>query len=485
MTDGNLAEYTVSELSGAVKKTLEEGFGYVRVRGELGRVSRPSSGHVYLDLKDEKAVLASVIWKGVASKLKVQPEQGLEVICTGRLTTFAGQSRYQLVIEHMEPAGVGALMALLESRKKMLAAEGLFAPERKRPLPYLPDCIGVITSPSGAVIRDILHRLNDRFPRRVLVWPVRVQGETCAEEVARAVAGFNAIRPGGDVPRPDILIVARGGGSLEDLWGFNEEIVARTVAQSDIPVISAVGHETDTTLIDYVADLRAPTPTAAAEIAVPVRSELQSQIADLGRRQNRAAARFVSVKKDRLAGLSRGLPKLEDMLAVPRQSFDFLSSRLTQGLGRQIEIQRSRFTNIEQRLSLRMVSMSMKNALSRVQDLHRRLLLRQQSGLTNRRERVLALTRELRLLSHESVLARGFALVFDPQGQAIRRVSQAPEGSRLTIQLADDQKLEADVVAAASQSVAKPSKKEKSVPVKKPAKITYEKANKPKQGDLF
>lgn len=484
-TDGNLAEYTVSELSGAVKKSIEEGFGYVRVRGELGRVSRPASGHVYLDLKDEKAVLASVIWKGVAAKLKVQPEQGLEVICTGKLTTFPGQSRYQLVIEHMEPAGVGALMALLEARKKALAAEGLFAPERKQSLPYLPDCIGVITSPSGAVIRDILHRLNDRFPRRVLVWPVRVQGETCAEEVARAVAGFNALKPGAAVPRPDILIIARGGGSMEDLWGFNEEIVARTVAQSDIPVISAIGHETDTTLVDYVADLRAPTPTAAAEIAVPVRAELVSQIADLDRRRQRAAARFVAVKKDRLTGLSRGLPKLEDVLAVPRQRFDYLTSRLTQGLGRQVELQGGRFSALQQRLNLRMVNLSMKNTKSRVQDLHKRLTLRQVSGLQNRRDRIAALTRELRLLSHESVLARGFALVFGPDGQPLRKVAQAPEGSRLTIQLADEQKLSAHVVASAHTPASKDASKEKPATVRKSAKLSADKTEKPKQGDLF
>ena len=485
MTDGNLAEYTVSELSGAVKKSIEEGFGYVRVRGELGRVSRPASGHVYLDLKDEKAVLASVIWKGVAGKLKVQPEQGLEVICTGKLTTFAGQSRYQLVIEHMEPAGVGALMALLEARKKALAAEGLFAPERKRPLPYLPDCIGVITSPSGAVIRDILHRLNDRFPRRVLVWPVRVQGDTCAEEVARAVAGFNALSPGGSPPRSDLLVIARGGGSMEDLWGFNEEIVARTVAQSDIPVISAVGHETDTTLVDFVADLRAPTPTAAAEIAVPVRAELISQVADLDRRLQRAAARFVSVKKDRLEGLSRGLPRLEDVLAIPQQRFDYLASRLAQGLGRQIELQTSRFSGVQQRLSLRMVNLSINNAKSRVREFHKRLDLRHQSGLQSRRDRIAALNRELHLLSHESVLARGFALVFDAQGQAVRQVAQAPAGSPLTIQLANDQKLTANVVSHLSDTEIKTEKKEKPARMQKSAKIATEKTDKPKQGDLF
>jgi len=262
----NVAEFSVSEISFSIKRTMEDTFGYVRVRGELGRISRPGSGHIYLDLKDDRAVLSGVIWRGVASKLKIQPEQGLEVIATGKITTFPGQSKYQMVIDALEPAGAGALMALLEERKKKLAAEGLFAEERKRPLPSLPKTIGVVTSPSGAVIRDILHRIADRFPLHVLVWPVRVQGETCGAEVANGIRGFNALDPNGPVPRPDLLIVARGGGSIEDLWGFNEEAVVRAAADSAIPLISAVGHETDTTLIDHAADWRAPTPTAASFI---------------------------------------------------------------------------------------------------------------------------------------------------------------------------------------------------------------------------
>ena len=260
---GNQPEYTVSELSGAVKRVIEGEFGLVRVRGEVGRVSRPASGHLYFDLKDDRSVIAAVSWKG--------PEEGMEVVATGRMTTFPGQSKYQLIVEDVAPAGAGALMAMLEKRKAALGAEGLFDQGRKKPIPYLPKVIGVVTSPSGAVIRDILHRLRDRFPRHVLVWPVAVQGQDCAAQVAAAIRGFNAIEPGGPIPRPDVLIVARGGGSLEDLWGFNEEIVVRAAAASRIPLISAVGHETDTTLIDYAADLRAPTPTAAAELSVPGR----------------------------------------------------------------------------------------------------------------------------------------------------------------------------------------------------------------------
>ncbi|MFN3615791.1 MAG: exodeoxyribonuclease VII large subunit, partial [Rubrimonas sp.] len=278
---GNAPEFTVSELSGAVKRALEDRFGRVRVRGEVGRVSLPRSGHAYLDLKDDQAVLGAVIWKGVLSRLEIRPQEGDEVVAEGRLTTFPGQSKYQLVIDRLSYAGAGALLAKLERLKQALAAEGLFAPERKRPIPYLPRVIGVVTSPTGAVIRDILHRLSDRFPARVLVWPVAVQGAACAAEVAAAVRGFNALPDDGPVPRPDVLIVARGGGSVEDLWGFNEEAVVRAVAASRIPVISAVGHAPATTLIDFAADRRAPTPTAAAEIAVPVRRELVAALAGL------------------------------------------------------------------------------------------------------------------------------------------------------------------------------------------------------------
>src|SRR5690348_1719003 len=281
----NVVEWTVSELSAALKRTVEDAYGFVRVRGEISGFKGPhSSGHVYFALKDENACLQAVIWKGTYGRMRVKAEEGLEVIVTGRLTTYPGRSNYQIVIDSLELAGIGALMKLLEERKKKLAAEGLFDEARKQLLPFLPAAIGVITSPTGAVIRDILHRLNDRFPRRVLVWPVRVQGDTSAQEVANAIRGFNALAEGGRLPRPDLIIVARGGGSLEDLWSFNEEIVVRAAADSLIPLISAVGHETDITLIDFVADKRAPTPTAAAEMAVPVRSELFVEVASLARR---------------------------------------------------------------------------------------------------------------------------------------------------------------------------------------------------------
>ena len=291
-------------------------------------MTNPGSGHCYLDLKDDRSVISAVIWKTAFSRLRIKPQQGLEVVVTGKVTTFPGQSKYQILIETLEPAGVGALMALLEDRKKKLAAEGLFDSARKKALPFLPRVIGVVTSPTGAVIRDILHRLAARFPRRVVVWPVRVQGEQCAPEVAAAIAGFNALPPGGPIPRPDLIIVARGGGSIEDLWGFNEEVVVRAAAASAIPLISAVGHETDWTLLDHAADERAPTPTAAAERAVPVRADLIAELAGLAARNRRCSAKALDDRRARLISAGRGLPRRDDILSHVRQRFDAAGGRL-------------------------------------------------------------------------------------------------------------------------------------------------------------
>ena len=318
----------------------------MRIKGEVGRVSRPRSGHIYLDLKDDKSVISGVIWKGDSARLDTQPEEGMEVVATGRVTTFGGQSKYQIVIEDIKPAGMGALMALLEKRKKMLAAEGLFDADLKRPLPYLPEVIGVVTSPSGAVIRDILHRLRDRFPRKVLIWPVAVQGAKCASEVARAIEGFNALTPGGAMPRPDLLIVARGGGSVEDLWGFNEEVVARAAAASQIPLISAVGHETDTTLIDFVSDTRAPTPTAAAELAVPVRHELLAWLEGQGARMGQLVSQGLSAKGQRLRDMGRALPRAETLLEGPRQRLDRAAEQLGPALIAGVQRRRVRLSDV-------------------------------------------------------------------------------------------------------------------------------------------
>ncbi|RUZ78366.1 exodeoxyribonuclease VII large subunit [Mesorhizobium sp. M7A.F.Ca.US.006.01.1.1] len=340
----NAAEYTVSEISGALKRTVEDVFGNVRVRGEISGYRGPhSSGHAYFALKDDRARLDAVVWKGTMSRLKFRPEEGMEVIATGKLTTYPGKSNYQIVIDNLEPAGAGALMALLEERKRRLQAEGLFDAGRKRLLPFMPRVIGVVTSPTGSVIRDIIHRIKDRFPLHILVWPVRVQGETSGAEVTAAVNGFNALAWDGAIQRPDLLIVARGGGSLEDLWGFNDEALARAVAASGIPVISAVGHETDWTLIDLVADVRAPTPTGAAEIAVPVKADLEATLASLGARLKAAVLRNFERKRQAARAAARALPSPDQLLALPRRRLDEATSRLGRGLMVSTERKRARF----------------------------------------------------------------------------------------------------------------------------------------------
>ena len=431
----NIAELSVSELSFALKRTLEDGFSHVRVRGELSRVSRPASGHCYFDLKDDKAVISAVVWKGNLSRLKVAPEQGLEVILTGKVTTFPGQSKYQIVVEQMEAAGAGALMALLEARKRKLAAEGLFEEARKRPIPYLPRVIGVVTSPTGAVIRDILHRLADRFPRHVLVWPVRVQGETSAAEVARAIAGFNALPVDGPLPRPDVLIVARGGGSIEDLWGFNEEIVVRAAAASAIPLISAVGHETDTTLIDFAADLRCPTPTAAAERAVPVRADLIAGLADLAARLARAKRRGLEERKSRLIAAARGLPRPDDILALARQRHDAAAGRLAQALKANTRHHGADLLKTAARLSLRPLIQRIGLEGERLERAQGRMERALSLMLERRRERLAQSGKFLISLSYQSVLARGFALVRGPAG-VVRLAAEAP-GGPVSLQFAD------------------------------------------------
>ena len=413
----NLPELTVSELSAALKRTVEGAFSFVRVRGEIGEVKKPPSGHTYIKLKDENAVLEGVIWKTGLSRLAVRPEQGLEVICTGRLTTYAGRSQYQIVVEQMELAGLGALMAMLEERKKKLAAEGLFDEAHKKPIPYLPEIIGVITSPTGAVIRDILHRLADRFPRRVLLWPVTVQGERAGAEVAAAIRGFDTLAAGGRIPRPDVIIVARGGGSAEDLMPFNEEIVVRAVFACTIPLISAVGHETDTTLIDFVSDRRAPTPTAAAEMAVPVRAELLHNTLNLDHRLRRAGSRLQDQRKQTLQGLVRALPRPDSLFALPRQRFDYAGARLGPALSRNVQQHTLRFRE--------MAALLRPHYAKRVSDSRRTL-----------RE----IGRVLDTLSYRAVLARGFALVRGGDGKLRRRTAAVSAGERLTITFADGER---------------------------------------------
>ncbi|WP_068318890.1 exodeoxyribonuclease VII large subunit [Polycladidibacter hongkongensis] len=434
----NIAEYSVSEISGAIKRTVEDTFDYVRVRGELGRVSTPASGHVYLDLKDDRSVLASVIWRGNAAKMKIKPEQGLEVIATGKITTFPGQSKYQMVIDSMEPAGAGALMALLEERKQRLGAEGLFAPELKQGLPRLPRVIGVVTSPTGAVIRDILHRIADRFPLHVVVWPVRVQGETCGEEVARGIDGFNALpAQGGFAPRPDVLIVARGGGSLEDLWGFNDEAVVRAAARSQIPLISAVGHETDWTLLDLVADMRAPTPTGAAEFAVPVRAELMAGLDDNARRLRSGLSRLLNAKRTELRACEAALPAPRDILALPRQRYDMISERLSQSLGRAVSLPRQQLTSLGGRLAPQVLQRQLDRDREQLQTRQTRLMQSASRDLRDRRTRFNGISQLLGSLSYKRVLERGYAILRDEQGTALRSAQGVAEGTRLQADLAD------------------------------------------------
>ena len=361
----NEPEFSVSEISNAIKRLVEDEFSYVRIRGEIGRVSLPRSGHVYLDLKDEKSVIAGVIWKGVADKLITRPEEGMEVVARGRVTTFGGQSKYQIIIDDLRPAGVGALMAMLEKRKKQFQAEGIFEPEHKIQLPYLPEIIGVVTSPSGAVIKDILHRLNDRFPRKVVLWPVAVQGENCAKEVSRAIDGLNYLAKQNPLIAPDLIIVARGGGSIEDLWGFNEELVVRSAFKSIIPLISAIGHETDTTLLDYVADVRAPTPSAAAEMAVPVRHELLALLDNNEARLTRALSQILSNRSQRLLDFSRSLPRVFGLLEGPTQRLDSISTRLPTSLSSSVRLKKSRLVEISTGIKPASLFMRLENSRSK------------------------------------------------------------------------------------------------------------------------
>ncbi len=510
----NAPELTVSELSGALKRAIEDQFGHVRLRGEISNYRGPhSSGHAYFSLKDANARIDAVVWKGVFSRLRTKPQEGLEVIATGKITTFPGKSSYQIVIEQLEPAGIGALMALLEERRKKLAAEGLFDEARKKKPPFLPKIIGIVTSPTGAVIRDILHRLHDRFPRHVLVWPVRVQGDTSAQEVANAIRGFNALKPGGKIARPDLLIVARGGGSLEDLWSFNEEEVLRAASESRIPLISAIGHETDWTLLDLVADLRAPTPTGAAEKAVPVRSELISDVADLSRRHTDAIFRTLERRRSDLRALARALPGGESLLATPRQRLDRAGEKmrasLLASLGRrqlalaqasrllarhapQAELQRvtGRLNTLAFRLDaarapltqrrrerLETLAKSFDAALaSRGKLLRRDLAAREErrqalaarlsaalTALMSRRREKLAHLDQLRFaLGYGAILQRGFALVRDAAGAAVHSVTQAPPGTSLSLQFSDG-RIAATVEGSADGA---PAKKARSAPKK-------------------
>jgi len=419
-----------------LKRTVEDRFGFVRVRGELSGVKRAASGHVYLSLKDEGARLDGVMWKGNAARLGFRPEDGVEVIATGKLTTYPGRSNYQIVIDRMEIAGEGALLALLAKTKARLEAEGLFAPTRKRAIPYLPRVIGVVTSPTGAVIRDILHRLSDRFPSHVILWPVLVQGQGAAEQVAAAVCGFSTLAAGGAVPRPDVLIVGRGGGSIEDLWAFNEEVVVRAIAECTIPVISAVGHETDTTLADFAADLRAPTPTAAAEMAVPVREDLMAQVSELALRARRGVARPVMLGRERLAARAQRLPSPQALIEGPAQALDDAGEALRRALAARAQVAGRQLQEAAGRLSLPLLAARLARARDRLaaQRLHPDLLTRR---CAEGQRQLAAATRIMASLNPDNVLARGYVRVSAPDGRTVITRAAAAMEAGLTMHFRD------------------------------------------------
>ncbi len=439
----NVPEFSVSELSFALKREIETAFPRVRVRGEISQPSFPRSGHCYFRLKDENAVIDGVAWKGTIPRLGIRIEEGLEVIVTGKLTTYAGSSRYQIIVDRLELAGEGALLKLLEDRRKKLQAEGLFDLDRKRALPFLPEVVGVVTSPSGAVIRDILHRLADRFPRHVLVWPVAVQGEKAAAEVAAAIAGFNRLSVGGKVPRPDVLIVARGGGSLEDLWAFNEEIVVRAAAASEIPLISAVGHETDTTLIDFASDRRAPTPTAAAEMAVPVRADLLTEALDYAKRLAGGMTRLLRESTMELAGLARGLGDPRRLIEERQQRLDIAGERLLAGPRRVLEVKQQLIAaegralrGAGERFKSEMRQKAERMA-DRLEQFGERLKRHGSDLLQNGRRQVDQAAKLLESYSFHSVLNRGFALVRDQDGQPVLAAAGTSTGQTIGIEFAD------------------------------------------------
>jgi len=482
MTDAasNIHEYTVSELSGALKRTVEETYGHVRVRGELGRVTVAKSGHVYLDMKDERAVIDAVMWKGLAAHLSFRPEEGLEVIAEGKLSTFPGRSKYQLIIDRLEPAGEGALMALLEARKKALAVEGLFAQERKQALPFLPRVIGVVTSPTGAVIRDILHRLEDRFPVHVLLWPVRVQGEGAAVEIAAGIEGLNRLAAHSALPTPDLIIVARGGGSIEDLWAFNEEVVVRAAAASDIPLISAVGHETDTTLIDYASDRRAPTPTGAAEMAVPVRRELAERLSQGGLRLTSALQRGLDRKAAELRSAGRALGRPDTLLQGAAQRLDYAAGRLEAAARGQLERSATRLTRASAGLRPQAFRRDLGDKRRRFDQAAARLATVSGRDLSQRATSLKSLGARLEALSHKSVLARGFALVTSQDGALVRRADALSAGDGVTLGFADGER-EAQITDGAA-----PQPKRKA-PAEKPARkpVRSKPGTPPEQGSLF
>jgi exodeoxyribonuclease VII large subunit len=450
----NDSPLSVTELSGRLKRHVEDGFGHVRVRGEISGWKRVASGHCYMALKDDGAALDGVMWKMSAARLAFAPADGIEVVATGKLTTYPGRSKYQIIIDRMELAGEGAMLALLEKLKARLAGEGLFDAGRKRALPFLPRVIGIVTSPTGAVIRDILHRLADRFPTQVVVWPVLVQGNGAAEQIARAVRGLSDMPGGGRIPRPDLVIVARGGGSVEDLWSFNDEAVVRAVAACTTPIISAVGHETDTTLCDFAADVRAPTPTAAAEMAVPVRSDLLTTVESLGARSLRCVHRYRERGSERLAGLTARMPDAATLLALQRQRTDDLGERLRRGLGKSLADARGDLAHAAGALRppLLAARMAKSGAQLRAVRLDPRLVAR---PLADARAQIDRLWRIAASLNPDNVLQRGYARVENRTGASVTKSEVATREGTLSVVFADG-RIDVRVEGATARPAARP-----------------------------
>jgi exodeoxyribonuclease VII large subunit len=472
-TSGNARPYSVSELAFALKRTLEDAYGFVRLRGELSKVTHHSNGHVYLTLKDERAAIDGVVWKSSVRGLSVRPQQGLEVIVTGKITAYPAGSRYQIVIETMEAAGVGALLAQLEKLKAKLAAEGLFEAARKRPIPAMPAVVGVITSPTGAVIRDILHRIRDRWPCHVVVWPVVVQGDAASAQVCSAIRGFCALEASGKVARPDVLIVARGGGSVEDLWPFNDEALARTVAECPIPLISAVGHETDTTLIDFVSDRRAPTPTAAAEMATPVLAELKAAVADYGARMHRCGGRAVEDRRSRVAAADRALKRVPDLVRLAEQRFDIVSGKLGAALARNAALHERDLVRVASRLSPLLLQRPQAVQRQRLEAVAERLRPATARKLERLSERLEALAKLYVSVDPERPLQRGFARVTRQDGSLAVAGAALAAGEEVQIKFGD--KVTRQAVIDGAGSPPRPS----------PARPRAAKPHPPTQGDLF
>ncbi len=478
-TDSNAKAYSVSELAFALKRTLEDAYGFVRLRGELSKVTHHSNGHVYLTIKDERAAIDGVVWKGSVKNLSIRPQQGMEVVITGKITTYPAGSRYQMVIETMEAAGVGALLAQLERLKAKLNGEGLFDQARKRPLPTMPAVVGVITSPTGAVIRDILHRIRDRWPCRVIVWPVVVQGDAAAGQVANAIARFNAMAPDGPVPRPDVLIVARGGGSVEDLWAFNDEALARAVAAGTIPLISAVGHETDTTLIDFVSDRRAPTPTAAAEMATPVLAELKAYIGDLSGRLHRCGGRTVEDRRGRVEHAGRALARVPDLVEMAAQRFNLASSRLGAGLSRNVAAHHTDLVRVSSRLSPGLLQRPQQVHADRLARLVVRLKPAMTRGLDRTAERLSSLSKLYVSVDPSAPLKRGFARVHRADGSLVREGATLASGEGVRLVFADQSR---EATIDGTPSAAPPVTP---TPAAKPARTAKPPPAPSNQGDLF